>query len=580
MRRVLHDIWVVLKPVGEVLIALVILAGLAVVPTLSGENLDIKNNLNGFVVSSSSTATDGPLVGDQSLFERETACVESWARDPAHNYLNYWPAIGAPEHTDNVRSGLMPCASFTGDFGGQNQVFQYKSETTYPGGIGLVVFDGPNGAYLWAGGIVPGSGQYVSRFDPSTGRELWRTYLTNVNATDQWLALGSLAIIADGTLVAAASNWFWKLDRATGAIIAAQEQPIEGTPPSSHNFDGMVVAPDEQGTLLMKSQTKGVGCPTQTNNAMSSCPTDYGDNPSSVFVAVDPVTLENLDSIEIDQNVTARTVAVEHDDTIYMYGNGAKSLVRVIWDPVTETLTQDTSWEPQVILKGQTGGASPVVMGDWVIADSNAGPSTETPQCIFAVSQDDPTDVHQVCPWGKSFPVESGATTSETPAAPGIDPETSMIYVDDYFLKGVHAIHLDQTTGEMKVVWSRDDWWSSDYFTLVGPKDQRVLVSQNIDASTTTADIATGFDYNETVLWVDAATGETIAESASNPSTAVGSLINPGYGGRFYTMGNDGSLFIYQVQSCADATVNVTPPSTTACPTVTASSPSGATGTT
>ena len=86
----------------------------------------------------------------------------------------------------------------------------------------------------------------------------------------------------------------------------------------------------------MKSQTRGVGCTTQTNNAMSSCQTDYGANPASNFVAVDPVTLENLDSIQIDQNVTARTVAVKHDGKIYIYGNGAKSLVRVIWDPATQ----------------------------------------------------------------------------------------------------------------------------------------------------------------------------------------------------------------------------------------------------
>ena len=246
----------------------------------------------------------------------------------------------------------------------------------------------------------------------------------------------------------------------------------------------------------------------------------------------------------------------------------------MIWDPATRTLTQDKSWEPQVILKGQTGGASPVVMGNWVIADSNANPSTETPQCIFAVSQNDPNDVHQICPWGKSFPVESGATTSETPAAPGIDPENSLIFVDDYFLKGVYAIHLDQSTGEMKVQWSRPDWWSSDYFTMVGAENQRVLISQNIAADTTEADIAAGFNYDESVLFVNEATGKTIAESAYNPSTAAGSLINPGYGGRFYTMGNDGSLFIYQVQACKDATTNVSPPSTTACPAVTATSPS------
>lgn len=545
MRGVLHSVWRVVKPLGEVVLALVVLLLAILIPTLSGSTGSVKTNLNGVVLSAA--ATTGPLTGDQSLFGKETRCVESWAKDSANNYVGYWPAIGAPEHTDNIRSGLMPCASFTGDFNGPNEVFQYKSETTYPGGIGLVVFDGPNAGYLWAGGVVPGSGQYVSRFDPSTGKEAWRTYLSNVNVSGQWLALGSLAIIKDGTLVAAAGHTFWKLARDDGAILASEEQPIVGTPAVDHNFDGMVVAPDARGTLLIKSQTRSVGCPTQTNNAMASCPSEYGEAPKSNFVAADPVTVKNLDSIQINQNVTARTVAVRHSGKIYIYGNGAKSLVRVIWDPVAKKLTQDLSWQPKVILKGQTGGASPVMIGNWVIADSNANPSEETPQCVFAVNQDDPSDVHSVCPWGKSFPVASGATISETPAAPGVDPEKSLIFVDDYFLKGVYAIHLDQRTGELKVKWNRPDWWSSDYFTMVGPKDERVLASQNIDPEATTADIATGFDYTESVLWVDEDTGKTIAESELNPSTAPGSLINPGYGGRFYTMGNDGSLFIYQV---------------------------------
>src|SRR5215468_10847099 len=56
----------------------------------------------------------------------------------------------------------------------------------------------------------------------------------------------------------------------------------------------------------------------------------------------------------------------------------------------------------------------------------------DTPQCIFAVSQDNPKDVHTICPWGKKFPVASGATESETPALPGIDAAHSLIFVDDY----------------------------------------------------------------------------------------------------------------------------------------------------
>lgn len=546
MRHALHVVWRVVKPVGAILIALLIVLAVTLIPTLSGSSGSVKNNLSGVVPDVE--ATTGPIVGDQSRFKAETACIEKYAQDPANNYVGYFPAIGSPEHTDNVRSGVQPCATFTGSLTGENEVFSYQSETTYPGGIGLVVFDGPNAGYLWAGGIVPGGTQYISKFDPSTGKEIWRTYITNVNISGQWIALGSLAISKDGTLVAAAGHTFWKLDRDSGAILASQEQPIVGTPAIDHNFDGMVVAPDDQGTLLMKSQTRSVGCPTQTNSAMSSCPADYGPAPKSNFVAVDPTTLKNLDTIEINQNVTARTIAVEHDGRIFIYGNGAKSLVRVIWDPATETLTQDKSWQPKVILKGQSGGASPVIMGDWVIANSNANPSSKTPQCLFAVSQDDPNDVHKICPWGESFPVDSGATQSETPAAPGADLENNLIFAQDYFLKGVYAIHLDQATGEMKVQWSRDDWWTSDYFSMVGSAKKRVLISQNINPDTTTANIATGFDYTESVLWVDEATGKTIAESEDGPSTAVGSLINVGYGGRYYTMGNNGSLFIYQLQ--------------------------------
>ena len=275
---------------------------------------------------------------------------------------------------------------------------------------------GLTGRISGPGGIVPGSGQYISKFDPSTGKEIWRTYLTNVNLSGQWLALGSLAIIKDGTLVAAAGHTFWKLDRGTGAILASQDQPIVGSPAIDSNFDGMVVAPDQQGTLLIEVPDTIGRLPDADQQRDVLVPLRrYGSAPNTTVVAVDPKTLKNLAAIELDQNVTARTVATEHNGKIYLYGNGAKSLVRVIWNPVTHTLTQDKSWEPKVILKGQTGGASPVVMGNWVIADSNANPSKTTPQCIFAVSQDNPNDVHSICPWGKSFPVKSGATTSETP---------------------------------------------------------------------------------------------------------------------------------------------------------------------
>lgn len=114
-------------------------------------------------------------------------------------------------------------------------------------------------------------------------------------------------------------------------------------------------------------------------------------------------------------------------------------------------------------------------------------------------------------------------------------------------MSGVFGIKLDQATGDMEVVWSRPDWRTSDYFSFVGPTDQRVVISQNIDLRDYYSQLADG-SYLESVLWADAATGETLAESTLGPSTAIGSLVNVGYGGRIYTMGNARSVFIYKVE--------------------------------
>ena len=56
----------------------------------------------------------GPLVGDQSVFVDEVQCQLQAIQDPANNLTNYWPATGAPEHTDSIHSGVVPCATFTG----------------------------------------------------------------------------------------------------------------------------------------------------------------------------------------------------------------------------------------------------------------------------------------------------------------------------------------------------------------------------------------------------------------------------------------------------------------------------------
>jgi hypothetical protein len=373
-----------------------------------------------------------------------------------------------------------------------------------------------------------------------------------------------MAVLEDGSVGVAAGPWVWKLDPSDGSIIAAEKQPIlGGMPETDANFDGFHVAPDEVGTILLKTQTRPTGCPTQGNGAMSSCQADYGAQPDTTVVAVDPDTLKNIAAIQLDQEVTARPIVTTWKGKIYMYIAGSTTGVRVIWDPETKKLTQDKSWAPEYLLDGQEVGDAPALIGKWLIFNTNAAPSDSVPICAVAVSQDDPNDLQRLCPWGTTLP--DGASSSESPGSFGVDPENNMVYMQDMVVGGVFAVRLDQGSGEMKVEWSRPDWRTSDYFSLVGPADKRVLISQYFEPDWTASDLI-GDNYTESVLWADAATGKTIAQSAYNPSTALGSLPNLGYGGRIYMMGNQGSLYIYQVVDCSNSSVPApTPLSVTNC---------------
>ena len=493
----------------------------------------------------------------------EVACMEQLVRDPANQLVHYPPAIGAGEHTDSIRSGSFPCATFTGDRNGPNQVVQSESETNY-GNIQFISLGGPDRAFLQGGGL-GGPGIFISRFDPSTGKEIWRTYLNNFDSNGQWHIAGSLMVLEDGSVGAAQGPDIWRVDPESGAILAYQQQPILGMPATDANFDGFHVAPDERGTILFKTQTRSAGCPIQFTQAIAGCQDQYGPPPDTTVIAADPKTLQNLAAIKLDQAIVARPIVTKHNGRIYMYMAGTKNLVRVIWDPIRNTLTQDTSWAPQYLLPGQGAGDAPGILGDWVISNTN-GAAGSVPMSVVAVHQDDPTRLVRINPWGTTLP--PGVPASESPASFGIDPLNNMIFAQDWFVGGVYAIQLDQATGDMQVVWNRPDIRTNDFFESIGPAHQRVLVSQFQNPNWTPADVAGGqYNYTEGVIWLDQATGKTLAQSSyDNPSTAPGVPQNPGYGGRIYTMGNQGTIFIYQVAPCSTtAATPAVPQSVTHC---------------
>ncbi|WP_405525965.1 hypothetical protein OG426_26625 [Streptomyces canus] len=549
MRRFLHVLWRVLKPLLEVVVAVAVLAVLIIVPLVKGATPQVASSLSGF--AESPLANTGPLTGDLNAIPNEVACMKSYAADPANSMVNYPAVIGAPEHTDSIHSGVYPCATWTGDSKGPNQVFAYKSETNYQGGIVFVTFGGPNDAYLIGGtsGLeVYAPGPYVSKFNPSSGREIWRQPLLNINVNGQFNPAPSMAVGKSGVYAAFGPN-VYRLDPGTGAILAHKEVRILDGPSKDANFDGFHILPDDRGHILLKSQNRAAGCKTYGNYAMSSCPGATAANPKTTMAVLDPESLAVVSEIKLSQAVVARPIVTTWRDNIYSYIAGTETIIRVRWDEQTQKLTEDKDWAPKYLLKGQGAGDAPAVIGKWIITNANAAPSKTVPICAFAVSQDDPNKSSRLCPWGEKLPAR-GASTSTSAAAFSTDPKNSMLFMQDWLVPGIWAVHLDQNTGKMTVKWQRDDITMGDYFAAIGPDDQRVLLTQNVLDNTPAKAFAEDSNYEETLMWLDEKTGKTLAQSDTHPATTTGSLINVGYGGRVYMMGTQGSLYIFQVAPC------------------------------
>ena len=502
---------------------------------------------------------------DQTIVAKEVECMKQYAAVSTNNYVNYAAAIGAPEHTDSIHSGVQPCATFTGSFSGSNQAAQSKSESTWSS-IQFIVNDGPTGSYLLGGGLASDTaGQFVSKFNPSTGQQIWLTYINAANPlpAGQWNAFGSIGVIADGTIIAVAGTTIVKLDPSTGSILKSVQLGVSSTlsSPINANFDGFLIAPNASGVILLKSQNRPIGCTTQGNAAMTSCQADYGLPPNSTAVALDSRTLKLIDSIELNQMVATRGVVTEHNNRTYWYLAGLNNLQRIIVDSLTGQLKVDADWLPEpYLLPGQTAGDAVAVLGNWVIANQNSLGSKVTPITPLAVSQDinlngSVTSV-RATPWGNTL--ASGGYSGSL-ASFGTDSQNNMIYAQDTY-HGVLGMSLNQTTGVMTTVWNRSDWRTTDYFSLVGPANQRVLISQylNPDITSSAGALQTALNsgkYTETVEWANASTGATILRpesSAYTESTALGSLPNLGYGGLIYMMGNSGTVYFYKPEVITD----------------------------
>ena len=107
-----------------------------------------------------------------------------------------------------------------------------------------------------------------------------------------------------------------------------------------------------------------------------------------------------------------------------------------------------------------------------------------------------------------------------------VDPQNNRIYVMDAGAGKIAGVNLQN--GKLSAAWTQDQTTLS-FTTLIGPKNQRVLIGTNIPVKT-----FQGLKHYTTkqVIWRNAQTGKELASSSQFPKMTQALLVTPGYAGR------------------------------------------------
>ncbi|MGW4890939.1 hypothetical protein ACWEQL_01530 [Kitasatospora sp. NPDC004240] len=506
-------------------------------------------------VPADESAAGGPLVGDPSLIPGEQSCATAEGNAP------WFPTIAAFEVHDSARTHLYACAHFLGA-SSDNQVFAHGSDQVYVTPYNIVD-RGPDELYVYGGGYgddPAASGSFVSRVEPGTFNEVWRRVLINTDATDEWNYPGVLNTLADGSLVVVYGYHIARIDPATGTVLARTTLPTGLSAPRDTAYNGYDALPD--GTIIAKTVNRQPGCTEQGFSAFLNCP-DPTAVPPSVMVAIDPKTLQVLSQVTLPEMMGGRVTTTVLNGTPAIYLPGATKLYRYTYQG--GTFAADPGWGPVPYLQdGQTAASAMAVINDYVVTMTNGGKPTPTPMSVVAVDQADSSKVANVQPFATS-----GTKNSFIPSMVSVDPENNRVYAMDAGAGKLAGIDL--TDGTLSVAWTQDQTTLS-FTTLIGPKDQRVLIGTDIPVK-----FFQGLKKYETeqVVWRDAASGDELARSSQFPKMTQGILVTPGYAGLQYFLTADGHVIGLQVGP-KPASPSPTPASPTSSPVSPTSTGTGA----
>jgi len=473
-------------------------------------------------------AANGPLPGDVSLYEKELRATESLSTP------GYYASLNGAEISDAQRSGSYPAASFTGSFEGPNKVYAWRSEDSYQG-LTYICNRKPGELYLVGGDYPPPMGPmppgpYVAKADATTGRQIWRTYVDNANASGRWIGNANLNILDNGNIPFAWSNQIVLLDADSGQILKHNTLPTGGTPAEDANFKHLTIAPDR--TLILKDQTRPTGEKGQGTMAIfSGLQKGFKQGPSHL-VAVHPDTLQVLHDIPLPGPASSPHIVTTFEGRIAIYVPQDDGLIRCFWDPAAKKLSMDDGWRAVAMKKGQTTSTAPTIVGGWIALQPNGAGSTAAASSIAVVHPKDAGNMHTIFPFGDLEPGE----WSFAPPKAGADPENNMIYSADVGVGKVAGIKIEQTTGKLELAFVVDDA-TTTFQPVIGPKEKRVLLLTNAKMNEPKQPRMQAIftsNYTEQLTWRDAATGRILAESDFFEPLTINSLTPPGYGGRVY----------------------------------------------
>jgi hypothetical protein len=459
----------------------------------------------------------------------------------------WYPSLAAFEHYDSGRSHLFPEATFGGSFWKNNTVATKQSGDIYPSPWNITYLS-PSEAYVYGGGSGGDTGSigaYVARFDPNTLRSIWFDQLINAVGNGEWDYPGAQAILDNGYLYVIYGYRLSKINPLTGQVLATLVLPTGGAAPADTSYNGFAATRD--GTIVAKAFYRQAGCTIQGPDALAKCP-NPSDVPNSVLVTINPNTMKIIDQVTMAADVIGRVTVTEFNGRDYAYFFVVNTCVR--YEINHGRLTLDSTWKPgPMLLSGQTPGWALVAMNNWIVGPTNGLPAS-TPLSVFAVDQGDASKRFTIQPFaGDPIPLAvriafsrqgPGGTqaVSWNSATVSVDPESNLIYALDALPGEIAGLHLG--FGGLATVWKAQQT-TTEFIAIIGPPWQRVIVGSNIPG-----DQIPDANFQDEVVWRNAATGKELARSARLPKMTTGTMVQPYYFGDMFYPGAAGSLYKLQ----------------------------------